>query len=90
MIRPIASVPPKHPVDPALRKAAQGFEAMLLRQLLAEMRQGKLADDVLGSSATDTYRDLSDQHMADALSVSGALGIAAMVQAQFHKNEPNK
>ena len=36
-----------------LRKAAQGFEALFLRQVIGSMRQAKLGDDLFGSSATN-------------------------------------
>lgn len=70
-------------MDPALRKAAQGFEALFLRQVIGSMRQGRLAEDLFGSSATDTYREMSDRQLADSLSQKGAFGIAALVEAQL-------
>jgi flagellar protein FlgJ len=69
-------------VDPALRKAAQGFEALFLRQVIGSMRQAKLGDDLFGSSATNTYREMSDKQLADALAQKGSIGIAALVEAQ--------
>lgn len=73
------------PVDPALRKAAQGFEALFLRQVIGSMRQAKLGDDLFGSSATNTYREMSDKQLADSLAQKGSIGIAALVEAQLSK-----
>lgn len=73
------------PVDPALRKAAQGFEALFLRQVIGSMRQAKLGDDLFGSSAKNTYREMSDKQLADSLAQKGSIGIAALVEAQLSK-----
>lgn len=82
MIKPVAS-PPVPPVDPALRKAAQGFEAVFLREIIGSMRKGKLADEMFGSSATDNFREIADARTADSLAKLGQFGIAAMVEKQM-------
>lgn len=83
MIEPTSTTSAPKAVDPELRKAAQGFEALFLRQVIGSMRQAKLGEDLFGSSATNTYRDMSDRQMADSLSQKGAFGIAALVEAQL-------
>jgi Rod binding domain-containing protein len=55
----------------------------MLRQLIGEMRKGALADDIFGSSANSTYRELADARTADALAQRGAIGIAAMIERQL-------
>ncbi|MBK6708649.1 MAG: rod-binding protein [Sphingomonadales bacterium] len=75
-------------VDPDLRKAAVAFEAVMLRQLIGEMRKGQLADDIFGSSANSTYRELADASTADALAQRGAIGIAAMIERQLQEAKP--
>ena len=82
MINSVSSPSASKAVDPALRKAAQGFEALFLRQVIGSMRQAKLGDDLFGSSATNTYREMSDKQLADALAQKGSIGIAALVEAQ--------
>lgn len=72
-------------VDPEPRKAAIAFEALMLRQLIGEMRKGRLADDIFGSSANGTYRELADARTADALAQRGAIGIAAMIERQLRE-----
>lgn len=85
MTNPVSATSATPTVDPALRKAAQGFEALFLRQVIGSMRQAKLGEDLFGSSATDTYREMSDRQLADSLSQKGAFGIAALVEAQLTK-----
>ena len=83
MINSVSSTSSTKPVDPALRKAAQGFEALFLRQVIGSMRQAKLGDDLFGSSATNTYREMSDKQLADSQAQKGSIGIAALVEAQL-------
>jgi len=85
VITPISSTRAIPASDPALKKAAQGFEAVFLRQVIGSMRQARLGEDLFGSSATDTYRELSDKQMADNLAATGSLGIAALVEAKLSR-----
>ena len=79
-----APASPSAPGDSAaLRKAAEAFEAVILRQMLASMRQAKLGDDMFGSSATDTFREMGDARMADSIAAMRQFGIADMVERQF-------
>lgn len=69
--------------DGGLRKAAEAFEAVILRQLMSSMRQAKLGDDIFGSSATDNFREMADARTADSLAGMRQFGIADMVERQF-------
>ncbi|WP_428631807.1 rod-binding protein [Sphingopyxis sp.] len=69
--------------DGGLRKAAEQFEAVILRQLLASMRQAKLGEDMMGSSATDNFREMADARTADSIAAMRQFGIADMVERQF-------
>ena len=69
--------------DTELRKAAEAFEAVILRQMMAEMRKAKLADDMFGSSATDNFREMADAKLADNMSSLRAFGIADLVEKQL-------
>ncbi len=88
MIKPLSLSPAaqsKAP-DPSMRKAAQGFEAVFLREMIGSMRKAKLTeDDLFGSSATDNFRELADAHTAESMSGLGQFGIAALVEAQMAK-----
>lgn len=70
-------------MDPALKKVAQQFEAVFVRQMMSTMRQAKLADDVLGSSATDSFQEMADARTADSLAALGQFGIAKLIERQF-------
>ncbi len=74
--------------DPALKKAAQGFEAVFLREIIGTMRKGKLADDIFGSSATDNFREFADARTADEMSKLGHFGIAALIEQQLAGKTP--
>lgn len=69
--------------SPDLKSAAQRFEAVFLREMIATMRKGKLADDIFGSAATDNFREMADANTADALAKRGVFGIAALVERQL-------
>lgn len=75
--------------DGGLRKAAEQFEAVILRQLMAAMRQAKLGDDMLGSSATDNFREMADARTADSIAAMRQFGIADMVERQFRGRPGN-
>ena len=66
-----------------LRAAAEQFEALFIQQLLKQARSAKLAEDVLGSEAGDTYTEMLDQERAKQLSQQMSLGIAEALVAQF-------
>ncbi|PKP88095.1 MAG: peptidoglycan hydrolase [Alphaproteobacteria bacterium HGW-Alphaproteobacteria-17] len=69
--------------DGGLRKAAEQFEAVILRQLMATMRQAKLGDDVFGSSATDNFREMADARTAESLAAMRQFGIADLIESQL-------
>lgn len=88
MIAPVTSTAK---TDPALRKAAQGFEAVFLREMIGSMRKAKLADGMLSSEATNNFRELADARTADNMAALGQFGIAAMVErALAAQQEPQK
>ena len=66
-----------------LKAAAEQFEALFVQQLLKQARSAKLADDILGSEAGDTYTEMLDQERAKQLSKQMSLGIAEALVNQF-------
>ena len=85
-IKPASASPAPRAIDPALKKAAERFEAIFVRQLIGSMRQAKLADeDLFGSSATDNFREMADARTADSLASLGRFGIAQMIERQLAK-----
>ena len=69
------------PID--LQDAAEQFEALFIHQFLKQARSAKLADDILGSEAGDTYTEMLDQERAKQLSTKINLGIAEALVLQF-------
>lgn len=51
-----------------LKKAAQGFERTLIRQMLSTVRNTNLRGTEEQSSASKSYLEIMDDHMADLLS----------------------
>ena len=66
-----------------LQAAAEQFEALFIHQLLKQARSAKLAEDILGSEAADTYTEMLDQERAKQLSAQMDLGIAGALVKQF-------
>lgn len=75
----------------SLEKAAKGFEAIFMRQLMTTMRGAgeNLGESIDGSSAVDQFQEMSDANMANSLAGSnggGGLGIAQMILKQLDKH----
>jgi peptidoglycan hydrolase FlgJ len=83
MIKPIAPLAAPKLVDPELRKAAQGFEAVFIRQVIGSMRKAQLANEMFGSSASDNFRELADSKTAESMAKLGQFGIADMIERQL-------
>ena len=84
MIPPVAPLPAASAADTAkLKTAAKAFEAVFLRQMIGSMRQAGLGDDLLGSSASDQFRDMGDARLADSMADKGQFGIAQLLLKQF-------
>ena len=66
-----------------LRKAAEGFEELFLGLFLKSARAGSLGEDIMGSSAVDSTRDLFDAEIARASAGRTGFGIADAVERQF-------
>jgi flagellar protein FlgJ len=67
-----------------VREVARQFEAVLVRQILAEARKSLHEEGADESSATtELYQDLLNQTLADSISRSGTLGLASSLQSQL-------
>ena len=59
-----------------LDKAGKQFEAVFSGMMLKSMRQAKLAeDDLFGSKALDTFREMQDQKLSQSMAEHAPLGI---------------
>ncbi|HZU65532.1 MAG TPA: rod-binding protein [Novosphingobium sp.] len=67
-----------------LKKAASQFEAIFLRQMLAEARKTDFGDTLFGESGgLKTFREQQDAQFADIAANSGTLGLAKMIENQL-------
>ncbi|MCW1382998.1 rod-binding protein [Novosphingobium sp. KCTC 2891] len=71
-----------------LRQAAQGFEAIFVRQILATARQSSFGGkDLFGAnpvgSGDDTFTQMRDDRFAEIASQSGSFGLAKQIEAQL-------
>jgi peptidoglycan hydrolase FlgJ len=67
-----------------LRKAAEGFEAIFIRQLLKTMRSTVSEGNLYGSGSTgEMYGDMVESSLSDALAKKGSFGIANSVYNQL-------
>lgn len=67
-----------------LRKAAEGFEAIMVRKLLASARAASLAEETpLTGGGLQQFQTMRDEHFAEITAASGALGFARSIEAQL-------
>lgn len=66
-----------------LRRAADAFEAIFVAQFVKTARAAKLADDVFGNQASETYQSMLDDQYARQLASSTDLGIAEALVLQL-------
>lgn len=72
-----------------LSGVAKQFEAVFVRQMLSAARKADFGGDKLfGSQALDTFRQMQDEHIADATVQTGALGFASIIEAQMARFLP--
>ena len=71
------------PDQAKLKKAAQAFEAVFVRQLIGSMRSATDNDGIFDSEATKQFQDMADSKTADAMAQKGALHIADMLVKQY-------
>ena len=73
------------PLDPNadLREAAEQFEAIFLNEFIKQARKAKLAEDIFGSEAQDTYQEMMDRELSSQLAGRVNLGIAEALVRQL-------
>ena len=72
--------------DSELREVSEQFEAIFINQILKQSRETKLAEDLLGSSATTTYEQLLDRETSENMAKHVNVGIADALVRQFSRN----
>jgi peptidoglycan hydrolase FlgJ len=91
-VSPATSATGQQSADRAqLRKAAQGFEAIFVRQMLTAARAATLggSDALFGSQAQETFAAMRDERFAEIAANTGAFGLAKQLEAQFARLLPS-
>ena len=70
-----------------LREAAEQFEAIFLNEFIKQARKAKLAEDIFGSEAQDTYQDMMDRELSSQLAGRVNLGIAEALVRQLGQGQ---
>jgi peptidoglycan hydrolase FlgJ len=72
-----------------LRKAAEGFEAIMLRRLLASARASSFAEETpLTGNGLKQFQQMRDEHFADIAAKTGAFGFARSIEEQLTQYLP--
>ncbi len=91
--RPVSPDPAK-PLDPeraALREAAQGFEAIMVRRMLESARAGSFAEDTpLTGGGMKQFQAMRDENLADIASQTGTFGLARSIEQQLSQHLEGK
>ena len=68
-----------------LKEAARQFEAIFVRQMLAQAHAAKPAgeDSLFGGQAMDTFNSMQDERFAKIAADSGAFGLARQIETQL-------
>ena len=67
----------------SLREVAEQFEAIFLNEFIKQARKARLAEDILGSDAQDTYQEMMDRELSTQLAGRVRLGIAEALVRQL-------
>jgi len=77
--------------DAELRKAAEGFEAIFIRQFLKSLRATLPGGGLFGTGAEgEIYADMMDNAIAETASKRGAFGIADIIYRQLVRDVPSE
>lgn len=80
-VRPESSLTPERA---ALRKAAEGFEAIMVRKMLSTARAATLSEEApLTGGGLKQFQAMQDENFADIAAKTGSLGFARSIEAQL-------
>ena len=97
-LAPRASAAPATPIGPDSRRlasrgnleaAGRQFEQIFVQMMVKSMRSTHLADDIFGSKALDTFREMQDEKLAAAMTSAKPLGIGKAVVDFLAKAQPD-
>ena len=70
-----------------LQKAATQFETIFLKMFLDQARESKLSDDILGSSASDNFREMFDNEISKVGGEHFDLGLTDVIVRQLRTHK---
>lgn len=71
-----------------LEAAGRQFEAVFTAMMVKSMRSTHLAEDLFGSKAADTFKDMQDTQLAASMAEHAPLGIGKAMTAFLAKRLP--
>ena len=66
-----------------IRSSAQGFERILVRQMLSTMRNPNIRGDDTAKTTSSGYLELADDNLADLLSKGKGMGFGSKIAEQL-------
>jgi peptidoglycan hydrolase FlgJ len=70
-----------------IKKTAQQFEAIFVRQMLAAAHKTSFGETMTSSQGADTFTEMQDSRFADIASQKGAFGLAHMIEKQLLRQQ---
>lgn len=87
---PVAAAP-LTPEQAELRKAAEGFEAIMVRKMLETARAASASEETpLTGGGLKQFEAMRDEHFADIAAKAGAFGFARSIEASLAQYLPVK
>jgi Rod binding domain-containing protein len=74
--------------NPALRKAAEQFEALFIQEMLKSMRASIEKDELTSNQYLETYESLFDREVSLQMAKRGSVGLADMLVKHMEKQLP--
>jgi Rod binding domain-containing protein len=84
-VLPITTSIPAEVEDKKAYRAALGFERELLAQLSRQLTETVKGDEESGSAATQAYKDMLPEALADSMVAAGGTGIALNLYRSIHQ-----
>ncbi|WP_066533130.1 hypothetical protein [Erythrobacter sp. CCH5-A1] len=79
------------PEQVELRKAAEGFEAIMVRKMLETARAASFSEETpLTGGGLKQFEAMRDEHFADIAAKAGAFGFARSIEASLAQYLPAK
>lgn len=89
--RPASAASTLTPEQADLRKAAEGFEAIMVRKMLETARAASLSEETpLTGGGLKQFQAMRDEHFADIAAKAGAFGFARSIEASLAQYLPAK